>query len=471
MHDNIQLTGEVLRQKWKQFAVMVGIPDDEQLKLSEGWLRSFKERHGLKERKRHGEAGSASQLTVEEERQRVQKIISDGGYRPRDVFNMDETGLFYALPPDRGLANKKHSGVKGKKVRLTYALTMNANGSERLEPLIIGKACKPRAFKNKTGDDLGFYYRNNAKAWMTTGLYQEWLRDWDRKLVDRKILLLQDNFSGHKVPDGLENIRVENFRANLTAHIQPADQGIIRCFKAHYRARYINCSINRYDRGITPAEIYDINQLSAMRIAAAAWRNVDATTIQHCWRKSDILPDNFLRSQSSPGQPSILISALVNNHTAESYTHAVQTVDDPVTVVEQAVVIALDGLTERGPLHRSNRMDIESLLNPAEESVIIDGTTDQEIYQAVMDALEAEQNAIINGGVDDVDDDGPDEDLPTHREVLDAAAVIGRYLDHENDIFARKLEGLLFSLKRNLRLQSAALVPTRITDYFHRDRA
>ncbi|KAN0082802.1 hypothetical protein V8E55_008597 [Tylopilus felleus] len=37
----------------------------------------------------------------------------------------------------------------------------------------------------------------------------------------------------------LTNILVMNFEPNLTAHIQPNDQGIICCFKAHYRAGFI----------------------------------------------------------------------------------------------------------------------------------------------------------------------------------------------------------------------------------------
>ena len=51
MADNILITGEVLRQKWKTFANLVGIPDDERLSLSDGWLRQFKAWNGLKEMK------------------------------------------------------------------------------------------------------------------------------------------------------------------------------------------------------------------------------------------------------------------------------------------------------------------------------------------------------------------------------------------------------------------------------------
>jgi hypothetical protein len=142
------------------------------------------------------------------------------------------------LPPDRGLADKKSSGVKGRKVRLTYAFTSNANGSEKLDPFIIGKAHRPRVFGRNTGPQLGFDYRSNAKAWMTAVLYQEWLRNWDQRLGQqippRKILLLQDNFSGHIVPAGLKNIKVENFEPNLTAHVQPMDQGILFLFLFYF---------------------------------------------------------------------------------------------------------------------------------------------------------------------------------------------------------------------------------------------
>lgn len=96
------------------------------------------------------------------------------------------------MPPDRGLADRKHNGVKGSKVRLTYAFAANADGSEKRPAFIIRKAHKPRCFKKKTGKMLGFYYRNNAKAWMTMELYQDWLKRWDHELQlqNRHILLL-----------------------------------------------------------------------------------------------------------------------------------------------------------------------------------------------------------------------------------------------------------------------------------------
>ena len=365
------------------------------------------------------------------------------------------------MVPDKGLSDRKQSGVKSQKARLTYAFTSNASGSEKLPPFIIGKAACPRAFNKKTGAQLGFYYRNNAKAWMTAQLYEDWIRQWDRELQrqGRKILLLQDNFSGHIVPDDLQNIRVENFEPNLTAHVQPNDQGIIRCFKAHYRARFIQRAVDRYDKGITPTEIYDINQLQAMRIADHAWQSVDATTIQNCWHKAGILPNMDHPSSSHANYPSIPIASLIHDSSSSSQM-------DPVAHAESQVQAALDDLVATGALQKTNRMDIESLLNPAGESYTLTETSDVEIYEAVMDATEACKNMEVNGG-DDRNEDISAEPCPNRRDVLKAVSTIGKYLDGLNDPIARKIETLLGSFNMQLHLEETRSMKNSVlTDYF-----
>ncbi|KAG6912169.1 hypothetical protein DXG01_016777, partial [Tephrocybe rancida] len=86
--------------KWIQFADVAGVPNDEHLGLSEGWLTGFKTWFNLKQFKRHGEAASSTPEVVARERQRIDDLIQDlidnSGYELRDLYNMDETGLFYA---------------------------------------------------------------------------------------------------------------------------------------------------------------------------------------------------------------------------------------------------------------------------------------------------------------------------------------------------------------------------------------
>ena len=65
-------------KKWNFFTDMAGIPQDERLKLSNGWLGRFKVRHGLREMRRNGEAASANANTVDAERKWVQLIKKHG---------------------------------------------------------------------------------------------------------------------------------------------------------------------------------------------------------------------------------------------------------------------------------------------------------------------------------------------------------------------------------------------------------
>jgi hypothetical protein len=77
MCDKIQVSGEALHQKWTQFADLCGVPDDDQLALSSGWLEKRKHRLGIQEFKHYGEAALADPVAVEAERERVAACQSD----------------------------------------------------------------------------------------------------------------------------------------------------------------------------------------------------------------------------------------------------------------------------------------------------------------------------------------------------------------------------------------------------------
>lgn len=97
MNDGIIITGDTLKMKYREFEKLAGVPNDERLTLSGGWLDSTKKQNGLSSVKRHGEAASAKEEDVVAERARMMKKISDAtGYQLKDIFNMDEAGLFYA---------------------------------------------------------------------------------------------------------------------------------------------------------------------------------------------------------------------------------------------------------------------------------------------------------------------------------------------------------------------------------------
>ena len=71
------------------------------------------------------------------------------------------------------------------------------DGTEKLPPLIIDKAKKPRSFKN--GKMLPLPYKNNKKAWMTSDVFEEWLRKLDQGFAAqiRKVAMIVDSCLAH----------------------------------------------------------------------------------------------------------------------------------------------------------------------------------------------------------------------------------------------------------------------------------
>lgn len=263
---------------------------------------------------------------------------------------------------------------------------------------------------------------------------------------------MQDNFSGHVVPDNLTRICIENFRPNLTVHVQPNDQGIICCFKAHYRAKFIHRAIDLYEAGITPSKIYNIDQLEAMQLAEATWNEVDVTMIRNCWHKAGILPTSNLPSPIQP--PSIPISSLI---------HTTKAPNNPVMQAEELLHTALDDLESTGILQCLNRMDLVELLNPAAKAHSMVGATDDEIYQSVMDAKK-----VREGDEDDLGNESmPIEPAPTRNEALQVALVLRKYVEELDDPFARKLEMMLDSFGWRMRVPNTMnMKDSKLTSYF-----
>ncbi len=166
-------------------------------------------------------------------------------YAPHNIYNADETGLFYKLQPNKSIVFQDEDGRGGKlsKERLTVLPMANMTGTHKLKPLVINKAWKPHAFTQKRVNinQLPVEYHANKKAWMTSGIFMTWLYKLDRMFgrQKRKIALVIDNCPSHPHVK-LENIKLVFLPPNTTSKTQPMDQGIIQSFKCHYRTHYVN---------------------------------------------------------------------------------------------------------------------------------------------------------------------------------------------------------------------------------------
>ncbi|KAL3698729.1 hypothetical protein R1sor_012805 [Riccia sorocarpa] len=162
---NAHLTDILLLEKASTLAKHLNLND---FSASNGWLSRFKQRHDIRMVTLHGEGDDACEEGVNIARCNLPKLITDEGYEPRDVFNFDETGLFYRQKPQRTLVTRAVSGQKKHKDRITLGVCVNADGSERWMPVVITTAKRPRSFgKTWQPSSICFYY-HNPKAWMNS---------------------------------------------------------------------------------------------------------------------------------------------------------------------------------------------------------------------------------------------------------------------------------------------------------------
>ena len=98
------LTDEILRSKVKDFGKDMNIKE---FSYFNGWLLRFKQRHNINIHVLCGESAGIDANLIEDGRQRARDAISK--YHPCDVFNMDETGLYYRMTPDRSLTTTSYT--------------------------------------------------------------------------------------------------------------------------------------------------------------------------------------------------------------------------------------------------------------------------------------------------------------------------------------------------------------------------
>ncbi|XP_025420186.1 tigger transposable element-derived protein 4-like isoform X2 [Sipha flava] len=110
---NIPISGPIIQTKARQIAEQMSVTE---FKASNSWSESFKNRHNIVWHKIYG-------------------------YEPKNIYSGDETGLFFRALPSKTLSGK----------------------SEECK-VVIGKAQKPRCFKNLDSTKFPIIWRANNKA-------------------------------------------------------------------------------------------------------------------------------------------------------------------------------------------------------------------------------------------------------------------------------------------------------------------
>lgn len=281
---NVPISGPFMMQRAVDLAEKLGVPKGE-FKCSNGWLDRFKERHGISFKRICGEENSVvTDSDQMEEWHRTLSIILKE-YTPANVYNADETGLFFRCLPDKTLdfKNKDCHGGKQSKERITALVCANMSGTDKRPLLVLGKSAKPRCFNNVKS--FPTEYDANKKAWMTSEIFVKWVTKFDKtcQRQKRKCALIVDNCPAHPKVKGLKNVTLFFLPPNTTSKTQPMDQGVIRNLKHHYRKLVISRHLRAIER---KTEVEKITVLDAMHYLQQAWNSVTETTVANCYRKA-----------------------------------------------------------------------------------------------------------------------------------------------------------------------------------------
>lgn len=412
-------SGDILVEKAKE--IWHQIPEYQGLEVpqfSPGWLARFKERHSIRSRVQHGEAASVP-ITAEEEMKAVRTIC--GEYEEDNIYNMDETGLFWRSTIHRGLVTIPMPGTKQYKSRITVVVCTNSTGTDRLPLWFIGHAKQPRALRGLNFDALGCKWRNNKKAWMTTVIMNEWLSSFYRHIGTRSVILCMDNFKPHISATELNpppsNIHIIWLPKNSTSIFQPLDQGIIQNLKIHYRKQWLRFIINSIDNSINPFTTVTLNE--SLHWCLDVWNHrVSNSTIYKCFRKSSIIQPQI--NLPSEDQPDI---------------HA------EYTALQHRV---------------SDIMDIQHILNPQDEDEVI--VEEEDMLQSIIDEhIDGEaynEDAILE------DVEPPPAHQPSADEAVKAVQILLQFQErqditqHQDLQYLQRLKRLLCTIAANQRHQS-----------------
>lgn len=272
----IPISRGILSEKAEHFAQMMGV---ENFTPSNGWLTRWKQRNNIVFRKLHGEKQNADFDAANYWKTNIlPDLLKD--YDPHQIFNTDETGLFYrALPQHTHMfKTESNAGFKKIKQRVTVLLTCNMTGTVKKTPLVIGGSKKPRCFKGVKSFPV--VYRNNKNSWMTSSIFTDFLVEWDRKLK-QNIALVLDNCKAHPTDLNLQRIKLVFLPPNTTSVIQPLDQGIIKAFKCHYRKELARKAVEEIDD--SSATTQSVSLLDGIHYIKMSWDTVSVNTIKNCF--------------------------------------------------------------------------------------------------------------------------------------------------------------------------------------------
>ena len=173
------------------------------------------------------------------------KVFVENGFTNKNVFNMDETAVFWRRFRSTSILDHDRAGTAPPAARWTVILCANGNESKRFRPYFIQTQERCRHWGSWRPSKIDIEWRRRMSGWMDCIIFWDRLRTFNTlvaKEIGEKVILIMANAPQRKPPDGYEkldygnglhgftfgNVMIIYLPPNYTSHIQPLDQGTIR---------------------------------------------------------------------------------------------------------------------------------------------------------------------------------------------------------------------------------------------------
>lgn len=242
---HLPISKEIVCEKAKKlFTEKYG--NERKFMASNGWFQNFKKRFSFRDLKICGEKLSSRPDLLPQFQSKLNEIIESEGFLDAQIYNADESALFYKMLPDKTLVHEKEKNAPGRKMckeRITFMCCSNKAGDHKLDIIVIGKSRNPRSFKNNPPVE----YYSSKNGWMTTHLFMECFHKsfvpkvnkfQQKNNLTKKAILLVDNAPSHSkeaITSACGKYKVMFLPPNTTSLVQPMDQNPIRLTKLFYK--------------------------------------------------------------------------------------------------------------------------------------------------------------------------------------------------------------------------------------------
>ncbi|KAF0729735.1 hypothetical protein DYB25_014184 [Aphanomyces astaci] len=210
-----------------------------------------------------------------------------------DIINVDETAVYYDMPPTKTLAkiggsskvdkDQKHSD------RMTAVLSIRSNG-EKLPILFIVKGQPGGTIEQNeipTYPD-GHVYVVQKKAWMDTRVWEIYLSDLLKFEINGPSVIVADNLDAHVSKDSYNRVSSELFSVleplpkNSTSVCQPLDVGVMGPLKSKLRSKWL------HERPVVTAAQ---KRLAMIQRTIQVWDDIPCSVISGSFTKALPKPD------------------------------------------------------------------------------------------------------------------------------------------------------------------------------------